>query len=140
MQENNKHHQTHTSDSANGVQTFVIRAWLGFVRSEIVLRHPTMECWCGAGGDWVEERMRAVRFITNLDALVYCQALGLSGVIVAFDGTGRQIYELSVDRVLDAISTDTRVQSLLGRNSEDGNYSVDAPEGAWPLLSRLPPL
>ena len=133
-------HETHTSDSANGVQTFVIRAWLGFIRSEIVLRHPTMGCWCGAAGEWVTERTRAVRFITNLDALVYCQALGLSGVIVAFDETGRQVYALSVDKVLDAISSDIRVQSLLRRTSQDGKFSIDGPEGGWPLLSHLPPL
>jgi hypothetical protein len=59
------------------------------------------------------DRQRAVRFATNLDALVYCQAMGVNGVVVAFDEFGGKLYELSVDRVLEVVSADPAVREII---------------------------
>jgi hypothetical protein len=111
VEQNSVLNVTRTSDSAGGVRTITARGRLTPARAEILLRHPTSQRWCSAGGAWVEERARAVRFVTNLDALVYCEALGVSGMVVAFDEAGRRIYELSVARMLAALSEDPRFQS-----------------------------
>jgi hypothetical protein len=78
----------------------------------IFLRHNTTSHWCGAGGDWLAERRHAVHFATNIDALVYCQALDVRGVLVAFDADGREVYQLDVDKILDAMADDPRVRSF----------------------------
>jgi hypothetical protein len=78
----------------------------------IFLRHNMTSRWCGAGGDWLPERHYAVRFATNIDALVYCQALDVRGLLVAFDPGGREVYRLNVDRILDTMADDPLVRSL----------------------------
>jgi hypothetical protein len=126
VQSNYQRQRTSTHDSANGVHTVAIRAWRGEERSEILLRHPASPYWCAAGGVWLEDRELAVRFSTNLDALVYCEALGVRGVVVAFDESGGILYEINVEIILDAISADPRIRSVAAqsdsaRNSEGGS-------------------
>ena len=118
MQSNNERQRTSTHDSANGVYKVAVIAWRGEQRSQILLRHPTSDFWCGAGGVWVERRSQAVRFSTNLDALVYCEALGVRGVVVAFDAAGRTLYELNVEMILEAIASDSMIRSLAARYSD----------------------
>lgn len=100
---------THTCDSAGGIHTILVSAIRAGLRAEIVLRHRTEARWCSAGGEWVDERRRAVRFASNLDALVYCQAIGVGGVVMAFDHEGTLLYALHVDRIMEAICAATRL-------------------------------
>ena len=72
------------------------------------------ELWCLAGGKWDANRSRAIRFSTNLDALIYCQALRLQAVIVGFDSYERQIYQLKIDRLLDVVCGDASSCAYLG--------------------------
>lgn len=106
--------RTCTSDSSAGACVINIR---GRVRPvgvpvAIFLRHNEAARWCGAGGDWLAERHHAVRFATNIDALVYCQALDVRGLLVAFDAGGREVYQLNVDKILDAMAGDPCVRSF----------------------------
>lgn len=115
MEPNMMFRRTRTSDSGDGACVFnaigriAIGAPIG-----VFLRHTTIDCWCGAGGDWLGERGRAIRFATNIDALVYCQALNLRGVLVAFDEGGREIYQLNVNKILDVVAADPAVRWFFG--------------------------
>jgi len=100
--------QTATADSAGGVHLVTVQSGLVPRRAVILLRQHGAECWCAAGGLWVESRQRAVRFATNLDALVYCQAVGVRGIVVGFDHAGVTLYELNVDAILDSVSGGTQ--------------------------------
>jgi hypothetical protein len=106
--------KTYTSDSSAGAQ--VIDAADGAMPTGpcagIFLRHNTAPRWCGAGGDWLPERGRAVRFASNIDALVYCQALDVRGLLVAFDVRGREVYQLNVESILDVVAQDPEVRSF----------------------------
>jgi len=106
--------RTCTSDSSTGAHVVTVtgRARPASVPIGIFLRHNTASRWCGAGGDWLPERRYAVRFATNIDALVYCQALDVRGLLVAFDAGGREVYQLNVDKILDAMAGDPRVRLL----------------------------
>ena len=106
---------TQTVDSAGPARWITVGPWFTRGRAEIVLRHRSAECWCSAGGDWTVYRERAVRFATNLDALVYCQAMGMNGVVVAFDEFGGKLYELSVDRVLEVVSADPAIREIIAK-------------------------
>ena len=132
VQSNNERQRTSTHDSANGVYKVAVSAWRGEQRSEILLRHPVSAFWCGAGGVWVERRSQAVRFSTNLDALVYCEALGVRGVVVAFDAGGRTLYELNVEMILEAIASDTMIRSLAARYNAEKSSPC---QGTEPPLS-----
>jgi len=128
VQSNYQRQRTSTHDSANGVHKVAVRAWRGQERSEILLRHPASPYWCGAGGVWLEGRAQAVRFSTNLDALVYCEALGVRGVVVAFDESGGMLYELNVEIILDAISADPRIRHMAAQSNPAANRNVDDPD------------
>ena len=80
----------------------------------IFLRHNVAPCWCGAGGDWLDDRRRAIRFPSNIDGLVYCQALGLRGVLIAFDDRGQEIYRLNVNAILEAVLANPSAHTLFG--------------------------
>lgn len=82
----------------------------------IFLRHNRISRWCGAGGDWLPERHHAVRFATNIDALVYCQALDVRGLLVGFDAQGKEIYRLNVDSILDTMADDPGVRAYFHGN------------------------
>ena len=94
--------------------------WFPPGRAEIVLQHKEEQRWCSAGGEWVTQRERAVKFATNLDALVYCQAVGIDGVVVAFDQFGGKMYELNVDKILDAVSADPDIRAIIARRLQNG--------------------
>jgi hypothetical protein len=111
---------TSTSDSGRGARLITVGPWFPPGRAEIVLQHKAGPCWCSAGGEWVTQRERAVKFATNLDALVYCQALGVDGVVVAFDQFGGKMYELNVDRILDAVSADPDIRAIMARRRQNG--------------------
>ena len=106
--------RTCTSDSNAGTYVLNITACTRAMDTpvSIFLRHNTTSRWCGAGGDWLPERHHAVRFATNIDALVYCQALDVRGLLVAFDAGGNEIYRLNVDRILDTMAEDPCVRAL----------------------------
>jgi hypothetical protein len=125
VQSNYQRQRTSTEDSANGVHKVAVKAWHGQQRSEILLRHPASPFWCGAGGVWLEGRAQAVRFSTNLDALVYCEALGVRGVVVAFDESGGTLYELNVEVILDAISSDPRIRDMAAQSNGTANRGAD---------------
>ena len=76
----------------------------------------------------MEGRAQAVRFSTNLDALVYCEALGVRGVVVAFDESGGMLYELNVEIILDAISADPRIRHMAAQSNPAANRNVDDPD------------
>ena len=105
---------TCTSDSSAGTCVLNITGGACPVDApiSIFLRHNAASRWCGAGGDWLPERHHAVRFATNIDALVYCQALDVRGLLVAFDAGGKEIYRLHVDKILDTMADDPCVRSL----------------------------
>ena len=105
---------TCTSDSSAGAYVLNIadRARPVDMPVSIFLRHNTASRWCGAGGDWLPERHHAVRFATNIDALVYCQALDVRGLLVAFDAGGKEIYRLNVDKILDTMAEDPCVRAF----------------------------
>src|ERR1041385_164830 len=100
--------RTRTSDSSAGACVINIagRARPLGIPVAIFLRHDTESRWCGAGGEWLPERRHAVRFATNIDALAYCQALNVRGLLVAFDASGREVYQLEVEKILETMAGD----------------------------------
>jgi hypothetical protein len=99
---------TRTSDYLPAVETIDVR--FGFPMAAppvaVYLKHSAAPLWCAAGGKWHAERNRAIRFSSNIDALIYCQALRLNGIIVGVDGYQRQIYQLKIDRLLELVCGD----------------------------------
>jgi hypothetical protein len=75
--------------------------------TRIHLRHGRHNLWCGSGGAWFRDRNHAVTFRSNLDALLYCQALHLAGFIVGFSEQGRQVYQLDATRVVEEFRHDS---------------------------------
>ena len=105
--------RTYTSDSSAGTYVLSLagRAHALDAPISIFLQHTVSSRWCGAGGDWLPERHHAVRFATNIDALVYCQALNVRGLLVAFDAGGMEVYRLNVDKILDTMAGDPIVRT-----------------------------
>lgn len=99
---------TCTVDQLPDVQTIDIR--FGFPPAvspvTIYLRHASQPLWCAAGGRWHAERARAIRFSSNIDALIYCQAVRLNGIVVGIDAFDNQVYHLQIDRLLDLVCGD----------------------------------
>ena len=73
-------------------------------RKGIYLQRGTEALWCAAGGRWVKERSRAVRFGSNMDAIAYCVALSMAGHIVGYDALGRELYRLETDHIVKAFA------------------------------------
>ena len=105
MSEEARSPATGTSDVVPGIET--VDVMFGFPNPEhevtVYLRHSVDHLWCAAGGKWHSERARAIRFSSNIDALIYCQALHLTGVIVGFNCVNRPIYQLRIDRLLELV-------------------------------------
>lgn len=99
---------TRTADLAGESLVVDISAGFPVVVSpvQVQLRHWTELLWCSAGGRWIEGRRTALRFNTNLDAVAYCVALSLRAWVVGFDATGRVVYCLDVDQVVEAVAGD----------------------------------
>lgn len=71
------------------------------VKEEVFIRHPAAHhLWRSFFGSWVDDRRGALRFETNVDALTYCRAAGLDGVLVGFSGQGAELYEIEADTIL----------------------------------------
>lgn len=112
--------RTRTSDSSAGARVIHIAGRTPEnIPISIFLRHNTALRWCGAGGDWLADRRHAVRFATSVDALVYCQALNVRGLLVAFDQGGREVYQLNMDKILDAMAENPRVRSVFHSRQQD---------------------
>jgi hypothetical protein len=96
---------TQTVDFLPGVEIFNVRFGFPVVTPpvSIYLRHAAHSLWCAAGGQWHAERERAIRFSSNIDALIYCQAVRLNGVVVGVDCHENEIYQLQIDRLLDLV-------------------------------------
>ena len=73
---------------------------------QVQLRHWTELLWCSSAGQWIEGRKTALRFNTNLDAVAYCVALSLRAWVVGFDATGRVVYCLDLDQVVETVAGD----------------------------------
>ena len=96
---------TRTTDSTGGSLIVDISAGFPALVSpvQVQLRHWTELLWCSSAGQWIEGRKTALRFNTNLDAVAYCVALSLRAWVVGFDATGRVVYCLDVDQVVEAV-------------------------------------
>jgi hypothetical protein len=99
---------TQTVDFLPGVETIEVKFGYPVVAPPITiyLRHAAQPLWCAAGGKWHAERERAIRFSSNIDALIYCQAVRLNGVVVGIDGHENEVYQLQIDRLLDLVCGD----------------------------------
>ena len=99
---------TRTADSAGGPIVIDISAeFPGLVSPvQVQLRHWTELLWCSSAGQWIEGRKTALRFNTNLDAVAYCVALSLRAWVVGFDATGRVVYCLDLDQVVETVAGD----------------------------------
>jgi hypothetical protein len=69
----------------------------------IRLRHPVSGEWCAAGARWTRQVGAAVKFASNIDALLFCEVLRVPAQIVAHDAQGREVYTLEVDKILSAV-------------------------------------
>jgi hypothetical protein len=94
---------TRTADSTGGSHVIEISAGIPVRVSpvEVQLRHWTELLWCSSAGQWIEGRKPALRFNCNLDAVAYCVALSLRAWVVGFDASGRVLYCLDVEQVLE---------------------------------------
>jgi|SRR5687767_12336987 len=99
---------TRTCDVVPGIET--VDLLFGFPAAgpvaTVYLRHSQDNLWCAAGGQWHFERTRAIRFSSNIDALIYCQAVHLNGIIIGFDRSDRPMYQLRIDRLLELVCGD----------------------------------
>ena len=98
--------RAYSADSAPDAVTLHRQASLGTSASlkGIYLQHNTEPLWCAAGGRWVKERSRAVRFVSNMDAIAYCVAVSVAGHIVGYDALGRELYRLETDHIVRAFA------------------------------------
>jgi hypothetical protein len=99
---------TQTMDYLPGVETIDVRFGFPVVAPPVTifLKHAAHALWCAAGGKWHADRQRAIRFSSNIDALIYCQAVRLNGVVVGIDSYSNEIYQLQIDRLLDLVCGD----------------------------------
>ena len=99
---------TETADFLPGVETIGVRFGFPVVAPPVTiyLKHAAHQLWCAAGGKWHVDRDRAIRFSSNIDALIYCQAVRLNGVVVGIDCHQHAVYELQIDRLLDLVCGD----------------------------------
>ena len=93
---------TYTSDSGGESLLTVTHNEFGtrVGKCHIYLRHQTDNTFLGVRGTWVIPRAAALRFATNLDAIVYSELLKLGGRVTGIDDAGRQLYELDVAVIL----------------------------------------
>jgi hypothetical protein len=70
---------------------------------EIFIRHCDSALWATDSHSWSPDRDAALRFRMNIDAIAYCRAANVRGVLTAFDHDGAQIYELEINSLLDLI-------------------------------------
>jgi hypothetical protein len=115
---------TETADSSGGVEIIDVH-WNGHPLPSpvtVLLAHPCRPLWCGAGGAWLASMERALRFTSNVDAIIYCQALRMDAVVVGMDRRHREIYRLNIDRVLDLVCEDAEVRAAFRREPGLGGF------------------
>ncbi len=71
------------------------------VKEQVFIRHPQKQLWRSFPGGWITDRNGAVRFETNIDALTFCRAAAVHGVLVGVSGKGAELYEISVVSIVD---------------------------------------
>ena len=80
------------------------------IKERVFIRHPQKALWRSFPGGWIADRNRAVRFETNIDALTFCRAAAVHGVLVGFSGKGAELYEIPVDSIVISSSRQSRVR------------------------------
>jgi len=84
----------------------------------VYLRHSTTLQFFGINGGWVSHRAEALRFPSNLDAIIYAKVLKLDGRIVAIDDAGKELYVIDVSVFLEQARKDQQVRARLLRWQE----------------------
>ena len=80
---------------------------------EIYVRHTTEERWCNYRGDWLPRRESAISFSSSVDALQFCRAFHVEGILVTFAPTGLEMCRVSVVALLGTrLTADVQARSL----------------------------
>jgi hypothetical protein len=105
--------ESRTETASAGASAIVLNACLGPLGCPTVIRlkHRLTGQWCAAGGVWTHEAHRAVKFPTNIDALLFCKVLRVPARIVAHDAYGLEVYALDVENMLGSLVKDRSAAS-----------------------------
>lgn len=74
----------------------------------IYIRAVDETSWCASAGTWVSDRAHAMRFRSNIEAMVFCQAVGVGGLLVGYDAADSELYTLSINAMLEVLCDGTQ--------------------------------